>query len=205
MDSWYETCQSCINSEMIGGICTKTIIFVCYYRSATVLHVGDNPRSSTRGAVTVSSHLLLLYFQSLVLCVSKLLSLDIHSNVYFYRANGDILTVDEYHFLMAALGAQTSPGLPCPQKDSKIAEVRAQLYCTATYPKTMAAFWGMKSVVDRLSALKFLCDVCGPICKFVGMFVTANALGTLKSIKGHHLPREEVPKVWVDCHLKRQH
>ena len=36
------------------------------------------------------------------------------------------------------------------------------------------------------------------------MFVVANTFGTLKVIKGHHLPGEDVPKIWVDSRIKWQ-
>ncbi len=64
-------------------------------------------------------------------------------NLYFYRANGDSLTVHEFESLLAALGAQLPQDLPCPQTDAEIADVRAQLYCGPTYPQRTAEFWGM--------------------------------------------------------------
>ncbi len=66
-----------------------------------------------------------------------------YNNIYFYRANGDSLTVDQFDFLLAALGAQLPQDLPCPQTDTEIGEVRAWLYCKATYPERTADFWGM--------------------------------------------------------------
>ncbi len=74
---------------------------------------------------------------------SKLLSLDSHNDVYFYRANGDSLTVNQYLFLVSALGVQIPLDLPCPQNNAEIADIRAQLYCRATYPEKTAVFWGM--------------------------------------------------------------
>ncbi len=66
-----------------------------------------------------------------------------YNNIYFYRANGDSLTVDQFDFLLAALGAQLPQDLPCPQTDTEIGEVRARLYCKAMYAERMAGFWGM--------------------------------------------------------------
>ena len=36
------------------------------------------------------------------------------------------------------------------------------------------------------------------------MFIVANTFGTLKAIKDHHLPGEDIPKIWVDCQIKWQ-